>query len=224
MKPERSPGSRKQPALLALLCLLCAVAGASVALPTATLGEQPDDILSRASVLHDPDIPSLGNPKGDLTIVEFIDYQCPYCKKTVPQLAQLAKEDGNIRIILKDWPIFGDVSVDAARLVLASQYQNKYLEAHTALMEASAKLTEANIRDLLTAAGVDVAQATADLQTHQKTIDDLIARNTAQAEAFGFEGTPGFIVGTFRVPGVLEMNVFKQVIADARKEAKKHRS
>jgi protein-disulfide isomerase len=91
-------------------------------------------------------------------------------------------------------------------------------------MGASAKLTEANIRDLLTAAGVDVAQATADLQTHQKTIDDLIARNTAQAEAFGFEGTPGFIVGTFRVPGVLEMNVFKQVIADARKEAKKHRS
>ena len=224
MTTERSAGRRKQPALLALLCFLCAIAAASVSLPTATLGEQPDDILSRASVLHDPDIPSLGNPNGDLTIVEFIDYQCPYCKKTVPQLAQLAKDDGNIRIVLKDWPIFGDISVDAARLVLASKYQDKYSEAHTALMGATEKLTEAKIHDILTAAGVDVAKATADLQEHQKTIDDLIARNTAQAEAFGFEGTPGFIVGTFRVPGVLEMSVFKQVIADARKEAKKHHS
>src|SRR5271170_361464 len=133
MKTEQFAGSRKQPALLAVFCLLCVIAVASISLPTATLGEQPGDILSRASVLHDPDIPSLGNPNGDLTIVEFIDYQCPYCKKTVPQLAQLAKDDGNIRIVLKDWPIFGDVSVDAARLVLASKYQDKYLEAHAAL-------------------------------------------------------------------------------------------
>jgi protein-disulfide isomerase len=222
MKSEQFAVNRKRPALLAFLC---AIAIAAVSLSAVAFGGQPDDnILSRASVLRDPDIPSLGNPKGDLTIVEFIDYQCPYCKKTVPQLAQLAKEDGNIRLVLKDWPIFGDVSVDAAQLVLASKYQDKYLEAHTALMGATTKLTKDNIRDLLTAAGIDVAKATADLQTHQKSIDDLLARNTAQAEAFGFDGTPGFIVGTFRVPGVLEMSVFKQVIADARKEAKKHRS
>jgi len=222
MTKERFATSRNRSVLLAFLC---ALAVACILPATVTLGEQPDDnILSRASVLHDPDIPSLGNPKGDLTIVEFIDYQCPYCKKTVPQLAQLAKEDGNIRLVLKDWPIFGDVSVDAARLVLASKYQDKYLEAHTALMGATTKLTKDNVRDMLTAAGIDVAKATADLKTHQKTIDDLLARNTAQAEAFGFDGTPGFIVGTFRVPGVLEMSVFKQVIADARKEAKKHRS
>jgi protein-disulfide isomerase len=220
MTKEQFATSRNRPALLAFLC---ALAVACVLPATVTLGEQPD-ILSRASVLRDPDIPSLGNPKGDLTIVEFIDYQCPYCKKTVPQLAQLAKEDGNIRLVLKDWPIFGDLSVDAARLVLASKYQDKYLEAHTALMGATTKLTKDNIRDMLTAAGIDVAKATADLQAHQKSIDDLLARNTAQAEAFGFDGTPGFIVGTFRVPGVLEMSVFKQVIADARKEAKKHRS
>jgi protein-disulfide isomerase len=92
------------------------------------------------------------------------------------------------------------------------------------LIGATEKLTEANIRDLLAATGVDVDRATADLQEHQKSIDDLLARNTAQAQAFGFEGTPGFIVGTFRIPGVLEMKVFKQVIADARKAAKKRRS
>lgn len=223
MKTERSAGVRKLPALLAVLG---ALAAASVSLATVTFGEQPDDILSRASVLRDPDIPSLGNPKGDLTIVEYFDYQCPFCKKTVPELAQLAKEDGNIRLVLKDWPVFGPISVDAARMVLASQYQNKYAQAHAALIGADTKLTESNIPDLLAKAGVDVASATADLQTHQKSIDDLLARNAAQAEAFGFEGTPGFIVGTFRIPGALEMKVFKQVIIDARKAAKKqqHRS
>lgn len=221
MKTEQSGGRRARPAFLAFLCAVVL----ACALPPATaLAEEPDDILSRANVLRDPDIPSLGNPNGDLTIVEFIDYQCPYCKKTVPELAQLVKQDGNIRIVLKDWPIFGDVSVAAAKLVLASKYQDKYVQAHTALMGATTKLTEANIDELLTAAGIDVAQARTDLQAHQKSIDDLLARNSAQAEAFGFQGTPGFIVGTFRVPGVLEMKVFKQVIADARKEAKKHRS
>ncbi len=221
MTTEQSAGRQKQPALLAFIC---AVAVACVSLSAAALGEQPDDILSRASVLRDPDIPSLGNPQGDLTIVEFIDYQCTYCKKIVPELAQLAKEDGNIRLVLKDWPIFGDVSVDAAKLVLASKYQNKYAEAHVALMSATTKLTEANIHDLLAAAGIDVAVAMADLQTHQKSIEALLARNTAQAEAFEFEGTPGFIVGTFRVPGVVEMKVFKQIVADARARAKKQKS
>jgi protein-disulfide isomerase len=220
MKHEQSAGRRKQ---FALFAYLCAVAIAVGSLSAVAFGEQ-GDILSRDNVLRDPEIPSLGNPQGDLTIVEFFDYQCPYCKKTVPELAQLAKEDGNIRLVLKDWPIFGDVSVAAAKLVLASKYQNKYPEAHAALIAATTKLTETSVNDILTAAGVDVVKAAADLQAHQKSIDDLLARNTAQAEAFGFQGTPGFIVGTFRIPGVLEMKVFKQVIADARAAAKKHKS
>ena len=85
------------------------------------------------------------------------------------------------------------------------------------------KLTEDNIADLLAKAGVDVDVAMQDLQAHQKSIDDLLARNEAQAEAFGFQGTPGFIVGTFRVPGVVEMKVFKQIVADARAAAKKRK-
>jgi protein-disulfide isomerase len=212
--------SRPRPALRAFLC---AVAVSVVALSAVAFAEQPaNDVLSRDRVLRDPDIPSMGNPKGNLTIVEYFDYQCPYCKKVVPELAQLAREDGNIRLVLKDWPVFGPISVAAAKLVLASKYQNKYADAHVALIGADTKLTEANISDILGKAGVDVAKATADLQANQKTIEDLLARNGAQAEAFGFEGTPGFIVGTFRIPGALEMNVFKQVIADARKRAKKH--
>jgi protein-disulfide isomerase len=172
-------------------------------------------------VLRDPDIPSLGNPNGDLTVVEFFDYQCPYCKKLAPDLAKLVQEDGKIRVVLKDWPIFGDVSVLAAKMALASKYQNKYAAAHDALISADGKLTAAIINDLLAKAGVDVAAAASDLQAHEKSIDDLLARNSQQADAFGFDGTPGFIVGTFRVPGVVEMKVFKMIVADARAAAKK---
>ena len=157
-------------------------------------------------------------------MVEYFDYQCPYCKKMAPELAQLVREDGNIRLVLKDWPIFGAISTSAAELALAAKYQNKYAEAHDALIGADLKLTETSISELLAKAGVDVDVAAKDLKAHQKSIDDLLARNDAQAQAFGFQGTPGFIVGTFRVPGVVEMKVFKQVIADARALAKKRKS
>jgi protein-disulfide isomerase len=207
---------------LSLLGYLCAIG--LFFLSAVAFGQQPDDVLSRDNVLRDPEIFSLGNPKGDLTIVEYFDYQCPYCKKLAPELAQLVREDGNLRLVLKDWPIFGEISESAAKLALAAKYQGKYVEAHNALIGADRKLTEANISEFLAGAGVDVAVATADLQTHQKSIDDLLARNRAQAEAFDFPGTPAFIVGTFRVPGVVEMRVFKQIVADARAAAKKRKS
>ena len=109
-------------------------------------------------------------------------------------------------------------------MALATKYQDKYAQAHDALIGATVKLTDDNIPDFLAKAGVDVAKAKLDLQAHQKTIEDLLARNNDQAEAFGFQGTPGFIVGTFRVPGIVEMKVFKQIIADARTRAKKTKS
>ena len=193
-------------------------------LSAAALGEGFDDTLSRDAVLRDPEIPALGNPQGDLTVVEYFDYQCPYCKKVAPEIAQVVRDDGKIRLVLKDWPIFGAVSKSAAQLALAAKYQNKYQEAHDALIGAKEKLSDASIPELLTKAGVDVEKAKQDLQAHQKTIDDLLVRNDDQADAFGFEGTPGFIVGFFRVPGVVEMNVFKQIIADARAAAKKHKT
>jgi protein-disulfide isomerase len=204
-----------------VLAYICAIAVAFGSFSAVAFGEQPDDVLSRDSVLRDPDIPSLGNLKGDLTVVEFFDYQCPYCKKMAPELAQLVREDGHIRLVLKDWPIFGAISTAAAEIALAAKYQDKYAEAHDALIGTDDKLTKASITTLLVKAGVDVDLAIKDLQAHQKTIDDLLARNKAQADAFGFDGTPGFIVGTFRVPGVVEMKVFKVIVADARARAKK---
>ena len=193
-------------------------------LSATAFGEGFDDTLSRDAVLRDPEIPALGNPQGDLTVVEYFDYQCPFCKKLAPEIAQVVREDGKIRLVLKDWPIFGAVSKSAAQLALAAKYQNKYPEAHDALIGAKEKLSDANIAELLTKAGVDVEKAKQDLQAHQKTIDDVLTRNDKQADAFGFQGTPAFIVGFFRVPGVVEMKVFKQIIADARAAAKKRKT
>ncbi len=221
MSALQTAANRKRAAWLAYICAIVVSFGA---LSAVAFAEQPDDVLSRDSVLRDPEIPSLGNPNGDLTVVEYFDYQCPYCKKMAPELAQLVHEDGHIRLVLKDWPIFGAISTAAAELALATKYQNKYTQAYDALIGADAKLTKASIVDLLAKAGIDVDLAIADLKAHQKTIDDLMARNAAQAEAFGFQGTPGFIVGTFRVPGVVDMRVFKQIVADARARAKKRKT
>jgi protein-disulfide isomerase len=187
--------------------------------PGTALGQSDDNVLTEALVLRDPEVPVTGNIKGDITIVEYFDYQCPYCRKLEPELRQVVQDDGKVRLVLKDWPILGPVSVVAARMALASKYQDKFLPAHEALIGVNSKLTEPRIRELLAGAGVDVDRLDRDLVTNAKAIDAILARNDDQAKAFGFRGTPSFIVGKFRVPGVLTMAQFDQVIADARKAA-----
>lgn len=188
---------------------------------TAPADDPGASVLTKEAVLRDTDIPVLGNPDGDITIVEYFDYQCPYCKKIAPVLDQVLKDDGKIRLVLKDWPILGDPSGYAAKQVLAAKYQNKYEAAHRALIGRTGRLTEAVIDETLEGAGVNVAKAKADLEANKASIDAVLKRNGAQAEAFGFRGTPAFVVGTFRVPGGLTAEQFKLAIADARAAAKK---
>src|SRR5579863_4565223 len=116
---------------------------------------QVDNVLTEALVLRDPEIPVAGNAGGDITIVEYFDYQCPYCRKVEQELRQVVHDDGKVRLVLKDWPILGPMSVAAARMVQASKYQDKFVEAHDALIAVNAKLTEARIRDALATGGVD---------------------------------------------------------------------
>jgi protein-disulfide isomerase len=188
--------------------------------PESALAQGSDEtVLTEALVLRDPDIPATGNAEGDITIVEYFDYQCPYCRKIEPELRQVVQDDGKIRLVLKDWPILGPVSVIAARMALASKFQDKYVQAHEALIGVNSKLTEPRIRELLAGAGVDVDRLNRDLATNAKAIDAILARNSDQATAFGFKGTPSFIVGKFRVPGILTMAEFERVVADARKAA-----
>jgi protein-disulfide isomerase len=188
--------------------------------PGSALAQNNDDtVLTEALVLRDPDIPVAGNANGDITIVAYFDYNCPYCRKIAPELRQVVQDDGKVRLVLKDWPILGPVSVIAARMALASKYQDKYIQAQEALIGVASKLTGPRIRELLAGAGIDVDRVDRDLVTNAKAIDAILARNNDQATAFGFRGTPSFIVGKFRVPGVLTMAQFDQVIADARKAA-----
>lgn len=204
--------NRKRIGLLAILLCLAGLEPVSLASARA----EDANVLSRESVLGDPEIPALGNPKGDLTIVEYFDYQCPYCKKVSPELQRVVREDGKVRLVLKEWPVFGGVSIYAARLALAAKYQNKYGEAHDALMGLHQKLTEENVRTALSEAGIDTQRALDDLAAHAAAIDALLARNHTQALALDFRGTPAFIIGQFRVPGALDAAGFKLAIRDAR--------
>ncbi|CCD98198.1 DsbA family protein [Bradyrhizobium sp. STM 3809] len=204
-------------ASLATLMLLSAAM-----LPLQACAEDDDgDILSEARILRDPAIPVLGNADGDITIVEYFDYQCPYCRKISPELAKVVRDDGHVRLIFKDWPIFGGPSIYAARMTLAAKYQDKFAEAHEALISLKDKLSEANADAALSAAGIDLAHAKADLAAKDSEIDAILARNHEQAMGLGFQGTPAFIIGRFRVPGAPNAQAFKQAIADARKAARK---
>jgi protein-disulfide isomerase len=191
-------------------------AGAAAIAPQRSLAQR-DDVLTEALVLRDAEIPATGNLAGDITIVEYFDYQCPYCRKLEPELRQVVQDDGKVRLVFKDWPILGPASVTAALMALASKYQDKFIQAHDALIAVNSKLTEARIREVLAGAGVDLDRLDKDLASNSAAIDAIISRNSDQAAAFEFRGTPSFIVGKFRVPGVLTMAQFGQAIADARK-------
>jgi protein-disulfide isomerase len=191
-------------------------AAATVQLPSVSAQPTNGDALSSESILRDPDIPALGNPNGDITIVEYFDYRCPYCKKVHPELQKVVRDDGHIRLVFKDWPIFGDVSIYAAKLALAAKYQDKYPEAHEALISAPARLNEESIQEILAQAGIDVERVKRDLAENQISIDAILSRNHEQAAALGFQGTPAFIIGHFRIPGALDAANFKKAIADAR--------
>jgi protein-disulfide isomerase len=201
------------------LNLLAASATAGPVVWPSASRAQEDNVLTEALVLRDPDIPVAGNAAGDISIVEFFDYQCPYCRKVEPELRQVVYDDGKIRLVWKDWPILGQMSVLASRMALASRYQNKFEQAHDALMAINSKLTEAKIREALSSGGVDIDRLDRDLKDQASAIDKTLARNNDQATAFEFRGTPAFIVGKFRVPGVLTIAQFNQAIADARKAA-----
>lgn len=193
---------------------LMAVSGAP-GLWRAALAEEAEPV--EAEVLRDPDIPAAGNLKGDVTVVEFSDYQCPHCRVAHPELLQAAKEDGKVRLVFKSWPVFGEQSVYAAQMALAAREQMKYIEAHEALMTVKGQITQERTRRALADAGIDVKRAQDYLNANVKSIGAILTRNHRQAEDFGFQGTPSFIIGKFRVPHPLDRETFKLAIADARK-------
>lgn len=167
-------------------------------------------------VAFDPDIPALGNPDGNVTVVEYTDYQCPYCKLSYIELSKVMAEDGNIRLVLRDWPIFGQVSRNAALLTLASHSQGRYAEAVKTLMTANERLTFRSTANLLSDAGIDVELARNELGARQDIFVSLLTRTEAQAKAFQLKGTPGFLIGKSLYKRGMTADDFRKAIAQAR--------
>lgn len=163
----------------------------------------------------DPESPVSGNPNGDVTVVEFSDYQCPYCKRTYPALKSVVAADGNVKLVYKDLPILGEASRIAALAALASRNQHKHEVFHNALMEFNGKLDRDRIMEIASSVGIDVPQLQKDMEDPK--LEDIIKRNVALAHALGVNGTPAFVIGKQFVPGAIDADALKQLIKEARK-------
>jgi protein-disulfide isomerase len=169
----------------------------------------------RQELVADPTSPIAGNPKGDVTIVEFFDYRCPYCKQVEPSLEALLREDQQLRIIYKELPILGKDSVYATRVALAARKQAKYGTFHAAMMAAKGQIDEKIVLQVAASAGLDIERVKADMKSPE--IDDIIQRNLDLAQALEIRGTPAFIIGGEMVPGAIDIATMKKKIAAARK-------
>lgn len=174
-------------------------------------------VANRKAIFEDGVSYVAGNPKGDVTIVEFFDYRCGYCKQVQPSLMTLLKEDSKVRLVLKELPVLGPESVLAARVAVAALEQDKgakYLGFHNAMMEFRGQLTEAEVFRMAGAAKLDIARLKTDMAT-PKT-EQILRANLALADTLGIQGTPGFVIGDQLVPGAIPLDTLRQLVKEAR--------
>ncbi|WP_119420476.1 DsbA family protein [Desertibaculum subflavum] len=165
------------------------------------------------AIRSDPNSEVTGNPQGDVTVVEFFDYRCPYCKQAHTQLQALIKRDPKVRVVLKEFPILGPESLLASRAAIAARFQGKYLPLHTAMLETRA-LNEAVIFRLAADVGLDVERLKSDMSKPE--VQAIIARNRKLAEMLGITGTPAFIIGDQLAPGALGVDRLAAMVEEAR--------
>jgi protein-disulfide isomerase len=151
-------------------------------------------------LLRNPASPVAGNPEGDVTLVEFFDYRCTYCRRVVPALQALLEEDAELRVVFKELPVLGEDSVRAARAALASRNQDAYVEFHFALMDA-ADLSQGGILALAREIGLDPERLARDMEAPE--VQAVIEANYALASRLGIEGTPAFVIGETLIPGAV---------------------
>jgi protein-disulfide isomerase len=206
---------------------LIAAALAAVTAPAASAAV-PEKLSEQASIeeqrrwfTEDDVAPTVKPPNYDVTIVEYTDYQCPYCRASHGPLKQLLAKDKKVRVIFREWPIFGPASEAAALAAIASNYQGKYLAMHEALMETPLPLNKDKIRAAAKTAGVDWDRLQKDMADHSEDIEDLFQRNSEQAEMIGLQGTPRFIIGNVQSFGGMTLKQFETSVANARKSAGK---
>lgn len=168
----------------------------------------------RADLLESGTDPVLGNPKGDVTIVSFSDYQCGYCKRMLEPLMDVLKKDRNVRIVFKELPVLGPMSTNAARTALAANMQGKYRAFYTAMMEHRGAVTEQTIRTAAKTAGLDMGRLDSDLK--KKAVSTTLDKNMELAAALGIRGTPAFVIGDQVLPGAVDADTLVTAVKKAR--------
>jgi len=168
----------------------------------------------KSELLSDPATPVGGNPAGDVAVVEFFDYRCPYCKAMAPDLAKALAADGKVRLVYKEFPILSPTSVVAAKAALAARYQDKYVVFHDRLMGVQGTLDESQIYSTAADAGLNVARLKADMERPE--ITEAIARNYSLADKLDIQGTPAFVIGDQLLDGVSTADELAAAIKRAR--------
>lgn len=170
---------------------------------------------NKEAIYASPSTMVMGNPDGDITIVEFFDYHCTYCKRGFPGLMAAVNKDKNIKLVLKEYPVLGEASVVASRAALAADRQGKYPEYHVALMQASGKLTQDRLESIAKDVGINVKQLRSDMK------DPIIAANVETnrnlAHELGITGTPSFVIEDQVFHGMMDQEVVTQIVSDLRK-------
>ena len=166
------------------------------------------------AIYSDPGDYVAGNPAGDVTIVEFFDYRCGYCKRSFEPLMDFVKKDGNVRLVLKEFPILGPSSLEAAKAAMAAKKQDRYMEMHAGLYAHKGDLDSAAIDAIAKKAGLDVTQMRKDME--DPAFADQVSRTYRLAEALGIDGTPAFVAGGAVFPGMADEERLEQMVANAR--------
>jgi protein-disulfide isomerase len=181
---------------------------AQAAAAKAALDEQ------RALLENDPNAPVIGNPDGDVTVVEFFDYNCPYCRNAKAELDGLLSADANVRIVMREWPVLGEGSVFAARAALASREQGKYEEFHNALMTMQGRAEEQSVMRVAANVGLDTDQLRRDMEAPE--VAEHLQLSSGLSRALGFTGTPSFVIGDNLAPGMIRADQMAQLVEAAR--------
>lgn len=160
--------------------------------------------------------PVAGNPKGDVTLVEFYDVRCPYCRRMVSVVDALIKQDPNLRIVYKDLPVLGPGSVAGARALLASQKQGGYLKLHALLMAANPSMDEATLQAAAKQAGLDWAKLKRDMDDPEVKL--RIDANLALSHQLDIQGTPAYVIGGKLLAGAAELSELQDAVTAARRK------
>lgn len=172
---------------------------------------------NRGALEHDTLDPAIGNPKGDVTIVEFFDDECPFCKMLAPTLDKVVAADPGVRVVFKEFPILGPGSEVAARYALAAHRQGRFAEIHAALMADKTpehQLSEAHILEIAAGLGLDMAQLARDVQ--DPALQERIQKNRDLARRINITATPGLVIGDTAQSGALTPDALMKLIAAAR--------